>query len=127
MMMSAASCSCAVHMHACHRWGITRDELSTCDSVRIGACVVAMFVAMAVQVCMYVACYNGIAYSTCRLTRVDIEGMQKNTRIVQMAVDNHLAVLATVALYLILCLEVCTIHSLSAPLIFPTSYPTNLG
>ena len=46
-------------MHA--RWGITRDELSTCDSVRIGACVVAMFVAMAVQVCMYVACYNAVS------------------------------------------------------------------
>eukprot|EP00964_Phaeocystis_antarctica_P059155 scaffold35115_cov57-Phaeocystis_antarctica.AAC.4 len=55
-------------------WGITRDELSRCDTYRIGACISAMFVSMAVQ----------------------------------MAVETHFAVLATVALYLILCLEVST-------------------
>ena len=32
------------------RWGITRDELSRCDSVRISACIAAMFISMAVQV-----------------------------------------------------------------------------
>ena len=55
-------------------WGITRDELDRCDTYRIGACISAMFVSMAVQ----------------------------------MAVQTHFAVLATVALYLILCLEVST-------------------
>jgi len=55
-------------------WGITRDELSRCDSVRIGATILAMFISMTVQ----------------------------------MTVDTHLAVLATVALYVILCIEVST-------------------
>ena len=32
------------------RWGITREELSRCDTMRIGACISAMFVSMAVQV-----------------------------------------------------------------------------
>ena len=53
-------------------WCITRDELSRCDTWRIGACIFAMFISMGVQ----------------------------------MAVETHLAVLATVALYLVLCVAV---------------------
>ena len=44
-----------VHVHVpcacpCARWGITREELSRCDTWRIGACISAMFISMAVQV-----------------------------------------------------------------------------
>ena len=32
------------------RWGVTREDLSRCDTYRIGACISAMFISMAVQV-----------------------------------------------------------------------------
>ena len=52
---AAASLCCQLPPYVCPiyvaaRWGITRDELSRCDSVRIGACIAAMFISMAVQV-----------------------------------------------------------------------------
>ena len=55
---AAAALCCQLPPYVCPiciraRWGITRDELSRCDSVRIGACIAAMFISMAVQVSTY--------------------------------------------------------------------------